>query len=200
MYLTLTQYETLRLYGPAPLIPRWTGPALLSLVVGGKQVALPRSTDIEINTIAIHTNPKYWGLDAETWRPDRWLLKTGRDRIETSGEDTNASPSPSYAWQSADLLRPAPGTFLPWIDGPRVCPGKKFAQVEFVRTMAGLFGGADRVRLKPEPGESIEAARSRALSVLRNAPVGAVLRMQHSEKIGMEWYRLPQDQVNVSVG
>ena len=59
---------------------------------------------------------------------------------------------------------PIKGTFLPWSDGARVCPGKKFAQVEFVALTVALFQDR-RVEPMPEAGESVEAARKRMLEV-----------------------------------
>lgn len=44
-------------------------------------------------------------------------------------------PSPALSVQSATsqgILKPAPGTFLPFSEGSRMCSGKKFASVEFV--------------------------------------------------------------------
>lgn len=66
---------------------------------------------VAIDVTALNTLPEYWGSDSLVWRPDRW--------IETDSG-------------SEQLYQPPPGVFLAWASGPRVCPGKKFAQVEFV--------------------------------------------------------------------
>jgi cytochrome P450 len=68
-----------------------------------------------LNCSALHTLPSYWGADSLVWRPGRWL--DGKEEI----------------------IQPPPGRSNPWTVGPRVCPGKKFSQVEFVAVIARLF-------------------------------------------------------------
>ncbi|KAF7326953.1 Cytochrome P450 [Mycena venus] len=41
-------------------------------------------------------------------------------------------PSPALSVSSQGILKPTPGTFLPFSEGSRACSGKKFATVEFV--------------------------------------------------------------------
>lgn len=43
-------------------------------------------------------------------------------------------------------MPPPPIGFYPWSGGPRVCPGQKFAQVEFVAVLACVLRGA---KVKP---------------------------------------------------
>lgn len=52
-----------------------------------------------------------------------------------------------------------------WVFGHRVCPGKKFSQVEFVAVVAHLLS-LYRVELVEEPGESRGDARRRLMDVL----------------------------------
>jgi cytochrome P450 len=37
------------------------------------------------------------------------------------------------------MIKHTRGSYIPWSDGARVCPGEKFAQVEFVALMAAIF-------------------------------------------------------------
>jgi cytochrome P450 len=71
--------------------------------------------DIYISAQSIHSDPKIWGSDVLEFRPSRW--------IDASGS----------------LITPPKGTFLPWSGGPRICPGMKMSQVEFVATFATIF-------------------------------------------------------------
>jgi cytochrome P450 len=69
----------------------------------------------------------YWGSDALAFRPSRWIIadeKTGSEALMTAKQ----------------------GTFMPWASGPGVCPGMKFAQVEFAAVLSVLLHGA---KVKP---------------------------------------------------
>jgi len=110
--LKAQQYETLRLYGPVPVMAKFTE-SPQTLAINDKEYSIPPDTHLTLNLYSLHLNKKHWGPNAEDWLPSRF--------IDDDGE----------------LVVPAPsGTFLPWVNGPRVCPGKKFAQVEFVATLA----------------------------------------------------------------
>ena len=115
-----------------------------------------------LNTAALHTLPSYWGADSMVWRPGRWL-----DEKE-------------------ELIQPPPGMFNPWTAGPRVCPGKKFAQVEFVAVIARLFQKG-RVRPKMQAGEKQEAAFQRAKDVVADSTLDVTLHMVHPEKVRLVW-------------
>lgn len=70
-------YETLRLYTPVP-VAKWTDSQPQTFVVnrgdGHKTtVALPPRSIVIPAYAAVQTNPKYWGADALTWRPERWV-------------------------------------------------------------------------------------------------------------------------------
>ena len=96
------------------------------------------------------------------WRPGRWL-----DEKE-------------------ELLQPPPGMFNPWTAGPRVCPGKKFAQVEFVAVIARLLQKG-RVKPKLEAGEKQEEAFQRVMDVIADSTLDVTLHMVHPEKVRLVW-------------
>lgn len=125
-----------------------------------------------ITTFAsIHSHPRYWGGDADVWRPSRWIETTPRnDKEET-------------------LFIPPHGAFLPWADGDRVCPGKKFAQVELVGALSALFAGGWRVEPVCEEGESGEAARERVEDVIKDSGMVLLVEMLHPERVGLRWVR-----------
>ena len=126
--------------------------------------------------MALQTHPRYWGQDSLTWRPNRWIVP--------SLEHVKAGSGCPFAQES--LLRPEKGTFIAWSEGARSCPGKKFAQVEFVATMAALFR---RFRAEPVPkkGETPTAARKRVLDVIKNSNVELLLQMRDPDSISVKW-------------
>lgn len=164
----------MRLHSPLPIANR----DILqnqTLHVLGKNVLIPADASVKIDLPATHCHPNYWGPDPESFRPNRWIVESKKPH---EGSD---QPSES-------LAAPKPGTFLPWLGGPRECPGKKFSQIEFARVLVTLFRGSNRVRIVPEAGESPMQARVRALKVVEEAQVEFVLNMQNCHTIGMDWY------------
>ncbi|KIW62438.1 hypothetical protein PV04_10611 [Phialophora macrospora] len=161
--------ETVRLYGPVVMMPRYTGDAAQRLKILDKECIIPPRTSVTLNFAALHSHPDYWGRDALSFRPDRWIV---------AGEKKAGEPS---------LFQPAPGSFVPWNAGPRVCPGKKFSQVEFARTIFTLFANGSRVALVPEPGESEQAAKARILRIVNEAKVEVTLKIVDAERIKVRW-------------
>ncbi|CAJ2507575.1 Uu.00g087610.m01.CDS01 [Anthostomella pinea] len=76
--------------------------AAKDLVIQG--VHIPKGTQIDLNMHIMHQNQGVWGPDAAVFNPGRWDHLTG----------DAASP---YA-------------FEPFIQGPRMCPGKNFSLIE----------------------------------------------------------------------
>ncbi|KAG9443054.1 hypothetical protein H6P81_018908 [Aristolochia fimbriata] len=96
-YLKLVVKETLRLHPPVPLLlPRESRE---KCQVMGYEV--PTHTKVIVNVWAIGRDPLYWGDDAETFRPERFL-ENPRDYKGTNFE------------------------FLPFGAGRRMCPGISF--------------------------------------------------------------------------
>jgi len=103
----------------------------------------------------MHTNPSSYP-NPTVFDPKRWVI---------------TSPS------SQESLRPAPLFFAPWASGPRVCPGKKFAQVEFAAVLGSVL---KKVWVKPckKGGGGGEEARKDVWRCLRRSePRGATLKM-----------------------
>ena len=126
--------------------------------------------------MALQTHPRYWGSDSLTWRPSRWILSSS----ESKSSDLNTR----LAQES--LLLPDKGTFVAWSEGARSCPGKRFAQVEFVATMAALFRNhrAEPVSLFRE---TPDAARQRVLEVVKDSNVELLLQMRNPESVSVKW-------------
>ncbi|KAL2038881.1 hypothetical protein N7G274_008403 [Stereocaulon virgatum] len=170
-------YETLRLYPPVP-IAKSTGREPRTLTVGNKSFVIPANTMLIPNHVAIHTHPRYWGHDCLVWRPSRWIQ---------SGKGTNVATKSNLDNES--IVMPHKGSFIAWSEGIRNCPGKKFSQIEFVATMAGLFKdwGVDPV---PEGAENLDMARKRVMH-MAETDTGQVLLLQllHPERAALAWRR-----------
>ncbi|KAL8649722.1 MAG: hypothetical protein Q9226_005458 [Calogaya cf. arnoldii] len=167
--------ETLRLYNPIPGVPKHTGPRPQHLTLSDKQTLnIPPNTLVIASLQALHTHPRYWGSDSLTWRPSRWII--------------SSSPFPTTTLSTEKLLHPQKGTFIAWSEGLQNCPGRKFAQVEFVATMARLFK-SHRAEAVPdaEIGESMEEARERVISVVRDSSVELLLKMREPESVRVRW-------------
>lgn len=114
--------ETLRLFTPLVHISKST--ALPQTIQTSKGTFwLPANTTVYVNGVALHIDPEVWrnlnlaekeeasDEDELIFRPSRWMNSAGSQQA---------------------LFQPPKGTYVPWSAGPRVCPGQKFAQVEFV--------------------------------------------------------------------
>lgn len=172
------------MYGPVPATPRWTAGQWQKLTIDGKDFALPPDTTIKLDLAALHHDPHHWGSDATEFRPDRWIPSEDSEAKQTASDANERT----YDWQSKSLISPVPGTFLPWTGGPRVCPGKKFSQVEFTRAIYEIFKGGTRVRVAKEAGESQEEAEARASALLKKTRISFVLKMADGESLGLKWF------------
>jgi cytochrome P450 len=150
---------------------KYTADRPQSLVIQGVERHFPPDCQLTLNLVSLHTDPKSWGEDALVWKPARFI-------------ETGASIGDEV------LTAPSDGSFQPWVSGPRVCPGKKFAQVEFVAVIATLLRN-HRVSVESLVGETEEQKMQRVLDVAEDSQVGIspVLKMNHPEKIRLVWER-----------
>lgn len=135
MLTSHAQLEVLRLYGPTQFVVKSTiGPHGQDLEVEGKTCRIPPNTLVMPNGIASQTLPEYWGEDTLEWKPDRWIksntVKDNDSGLKVYGGVAEESPLPPAKVEE---------TFLPWSGGGRVCPGKRFSQVEFVAIISLLL-------------------------------------------------------------
>ncbi|PSR99029.1 cytochrome P450 [Coniella lustricola] len=141
--------EVLRLTPSVVDIPKEAGGKGQSIVLHGQRHILPAGTDITLNSIGAHRNPRYWptkpgkdgaASDLDEFVPERWYrpsLKTkGATASDEDEEDFGGFKGPDT---SAQLYRPLPGSFIPFSEGARSCIGRRIAQVEMVAALAVLF-------------------------------------------------------------
>lgn len=167
-------HETLRLFPPVLVIPKYTGDRTQQLTISGRSHIIPARTIITFNVMALHTHPRHWSPDPLAWRPNRWIK--------------SSSPSSTVIHQDLpttltleSMRQPKTGTFLPWSDGARICTGKKFSQVELVAVVARLLHGH---WLEPEiaRGETLVDAQARVMRVVEDSDTTVTLRMTNAEK------------------
>ena len=141
-----------------------------------QEIVIPPNTLVVANLMALQTHPRYWGQHSLTWRPSRWILGSKK---EGRGDLSNH-------FDNETLLKPEKGTFIAWSEGARSCPGKKFAQVEFVAAMAALFR-KHRAEPVPKAGETLAAARERVLHVVKDSNVELLLQMRDPDSVSVRW-------------
>lgn len=107
---------------------------------------------------------EYWGPDHHEFKPSRWI----KDALASSEE----------FHQPTDDRE----AFFPWSLGARICPGKKFSQVEYVAIISHVLRRV-RVEAIPLEGETPEATRVRVWENTRDSESQVTMNMRHPEKI-----------------
>lgn len=167
-------HEALRLASPAPLLVRSSStPQNIPIMTpnGEKMVTVNPGTLVGAHLYGAHLSPR-WGPDAKTFDPRRFVSAS------STGEES--------------LVVPEEVVYAPWLAGPRVCPGKKFGQVEFVAIVAHILSEY-RVEIERHDGETDAAARARSIKVMDekyfnisthlNRPEGAGIRFVRRDKM-----------------
>jgi cytochrome P450 len=164
--------ESLRLCHPLMSSSKLTKETT-TLRVGERTYTIPVNSNVQVSFCGLGTNANIWGTDATAWNPARFIQ---------SGTETDAN----NVFDSEHLRSSADKTFMPWSYGERVCPGKKFSQVELAATLAILFQN-HRVHPVPENGESLGGARRRAQNVSLDVQMTLLCEMFKPERVGLRW-------------
>jgi cytochrome P450 len=154
--LTVHQYETFRIFTAVMHAVPSVSTPQTLASETTSHLLLP-PMEIYVSMQIMHADPDLYGADFRDFKP----------------------------YERGNLISLPKGTFMPWW-GPRICPGMKMAQVEFVATVAALFRGAV-VEPVPLGGDSVAEAR-KALLGLMEGPVAQVsLQVREPEKVNLRW-------------
>ena len=105
------------------------------------------------------------------WNPARFIDETPGSESALDSEQLHSFPE---------------GVYVPWSHGERVCPGKRFSQVELAAVLAVLFR-KHRVEVVPEGDESPAEARKRAQMVSLDIQMTLLNEIYQPERIGLKW-------------
>lgn len=143
--------ETLRLMPPIIDIPKIVRDRPQPLTFDGRTYSVPVSTMIHISAVGVQRNPRYWphspsklssrSHDLDDWVPERWLTVVKMAPKMTTSTDSGSDDGENTAsFDTNDgLLVPPKGVFMPFSEGARACPGRRFAQVEITAILAVIF-------------------------------------------------------------
>jgi cytochrome P450 len=196
-----TMNETLRLCPPIIDIPKIVRENPKSLNWDGKTATVPPNTMIHLSACSVGRNPRYWPHspskissrkhDLDDFVPERWLRGSKKANGATDSNDSsdseNVSGIKNASFESGGgLFVPPKGAFVPFSEGARSCPGKRFAQVEIMAVLAVIFK-TYTVELDVREwasDEEIEAmGKEERRSVYEKAMVKARRLVQESETI-----------------
>ncbi|KAL2860005.1 putative cytochrome P450 monooxygenase [Aspergillus pseudodeflectus] len=155
--------ETLRLFPPVLHTTRAVLEPQELIDATGKTHLLMPPMDIYACQLSLHLDRRIWGDDADEFRPSRWIDEAGQ------------------------LITPEKGTYIPWSGGPRICPGMKMSQVEFVATMATLFRNGKCEPLPTDGVDSPQLLRERLLDLTRDSVSKLALSMRNPDGVQLRW-------------
>ncbi|KAI0968467.1 cytochrome P450 [Xylaria arbuscula] len=167
-----TLYEVLRLYPPVPGLPSISSNYAQVIKVGTQTLTIPEGVNLTVNLRAMQVHPAYW-TDANNWLPSRWISNPAPTAYTTASQIT-----------AEELVTPSKSIFFPWGDGPQICPGKKFAEVQAVAVLACLFK-THRLTIKKQAGESESAAIKRANDCSNDVDLEMLIRLRDADRVNL---------------
>jgi cytochrome P450 len=173
--------ETLRLFTPLVHLARDTSMPQ-TIVTSRGSYRIPTHCIVYVDIVALHLDPDVWRdlnpspasiPQTSTTKPDELLFRPSR----WINPPTPNSPS--------TLFQPPKGSYMPWSAGPRVCPGQKMAQVEFVGIFLTLFRRhrVEVVRLRGGE-ESLREMEERLDELMRESISVLTLQMEGVYDVG----------------
>ncbi|KAF4629650.1 hypothetical protein G7Y89_g8493 [Cudoniella acicularis] len=177
--------ETLRLFPPILALPKITNDQPQTLQVGGKTVFIPPHTHLSPSILTLQTHPDYWD-EPLTWKPSRWILSSIPP--EEHGGATKTMDLPTCL-RLETISTTEQSRYLPWLDGPQNCPGRRFSLVEFVAVIGYLLRD-HRVQVVRKVNESFEEAQRRALACAEDCSFQTLLRMRCEKLVELVWSKV----------
>lgn len=132
-YLSAVITEQLRLWPPLIGVP----PRTMSkdTVLGG--IRVPEGTDVSIHGLTLHRRKKFWGEDAEEFRPERFLEEGSRAVVQPT------LPSPLPKGTPAEA-------FVAFGGGVRPCVARPLAMIEMKLVLASLVRRFQLLEMQPD--------------------------------------------------
>jgi cytochrome P450 len=146
--------EVLRVIPPVIQFGKINREGPQQLTVDGKTITVPKNTYISLEVVTTNRNPRHFPYrpskvtskphDLDDFVPERWLLPrssndTAAVQYPIEPELVDGLETGSSSAGNSSLFRPAKGAFIPFSEGARSCPGKRFAQVELTAILAVIF-------------------------------------------------------------
>lgn len=144
--------EALRLRPAIPAIPKvCRGRGAQNLKINGREHLIPSEAFIHLDVSRVHRNLRFWPHtrstrtgkehDLDDFVPQRWLNHGRNPNAPTQTATIDGLERVSYESNpdGSGLFVPVKGSYLPFAEGARSCPGRRFAQVELTAVMASVF-------------------------------------------------------------
>jgi cytochrome P450 len=189
------QHETLRIFAPLTHIARGTTNPT-PITYKGKEHIIPANTIVYLNSYAIHQNPAVWSTESTAsppadFDPTRFIAKVGHDDEKAEEVSLTLQQRKSIPVGNAVVKTPAnKGAFIPWSGGPRVCPGQKMSQVEFVTVFMTIFRQW-RVEVVGEDGDEKDAekAREKVKGALKDSMPRLTMQMNNPQGVALRFVK-----------
>ncbi|KAH7081478.1 cytochrome P450 [Paraphoma chrysanthemicola] len=164
-------YENVRLFGVPPPWRSVASEGLQLRVTGSKEsvgqtyLTLPANAQVMCNVYACHASEDHF-TNPQTWDPTRWIQPGSKMADEQLLSNNKA--------------------FFGWGAGPRVCPGQKFAQVEFTAVLATIL---TKYKVVPAAKDDLDedTAREKIAKLIRGSNAHMVVQFAEPEEL---WMRL----------
>ncbi|EMD32768.1 hypothetical protein CERSUDRAFT_118491 [Gelatoporia subvermispora B] len=127
-YLSAVLNESLRLFPPAAAGAREAvTDGFIKSGDHGRKMHIPKGARVRWITLALHRRKDLWGEDSDEFKPERWLDPALMTRLSER-----------------------PTMFIPFLQGPRTCPGQEFAKLEVSYLLTRIAQKFSVLELVPE--------------------------------------------------
>ncbi|KAF2221374.1 cytochrome P450 [Elsinoe ampelina] len=181
--------EVLRVHPPVVHSMRINKSGKTQMIKTSKHtIHVPINTTIYTDSNSVQTDPKVWrGLNLPNFNGQTGVdvIETPEDVVERTQDEYRFRPG-RWVMDDNTLFKPPPGSFLPFAAGPRICPGQKMAQVEFVGVIMTLLR---RFKIVPNSrhGETEMETKNRMQSILDDVRSELTIVMQRMNELDLRW-------------